>query len=41
MLDPLLRRVSDENRGWRGPALHLVPRGAHEVRGMPTIPRIK
>jgi hypothetical protein len=39
--DPLLRRVSDENRGGRGPALHLTPRGTHEVRSTPTLPRVK
>jgi hypothetical protein len=36
VLDRLLRRVSDENRGKRGPALHFTPWGAHEVRCMPT-----
>jgi hypothetical protein len=41
VLDPLLRRVSDENRGRRGLALHLTPWGAHEVRGPPTFPRVK
>jgi ribonuclease HI len=31
MLDPLLRRVSDEDWSRREPALHLTLRGAHEV----------
>jgi hypothetical protein len=41
MLDPLLRRVGDENRGRRGLDLHLTPWRAHEVRGAPTFPRVK
>jgi hypothetical protein len=32
VLDPLLRRVGDENQSRRMPALHLTPRRAHEVR---------
>jgi hypothetical protein len=31
VLDPLLRRVSDEDGGRRGLALHLTPRGTYEV----------
>jgi hypothetical protein len=31
VLDPLLRRVGDENQSRRRPALHLTPRRAHEV----------
>jgi ribonuclease HI len=31
VLDPLLRRVSDEDGGKRGPALYLTPRGTYEV----------
>jgi hypothetical protein len=41
VLDPLLRWVSDENTGGCGPALHHTPWGAHEVRGTPTLPRVK
>jgi hypothetical protein len=41
VLDPLLRWVADENRGGRGPTLHLTPRGAHEVRGAPALPSVE
>jgi hypothetical protein len=33
VMDPLLRRVGDENRAGHGPVLHLTPRGPHKVRG--------
>jgi hypothetical protein len=41
MLDPLLRRVGDEDRGGHGPAFRLTPRGAHEIRSASTLPRVK
>jgi hypothetical protein len=41
MLGPLLRRVGDENRSGRGPAIHLTPRGAHEVRGVFALPPVE
>jgi hypothetical protein len=41
VLDPLLRWVGDVDRGRRGPAFHLTPRGAHEVRGAPALPHVK
>jgi hypothetical protein len=33
--------VGDEDGGRRGPALHLTPRGTHELGGTPTFPRVK
>jgi hypothetical protein len=41
VLDPLLRRVSDEDGGRRGPALHLTPRVTYEVRGTPVFPHVQ
>jgi hypothetical protein len=41
VLDPLLRWVGDEDKGRCGPALHLTPRGTHEVRGAPALPHVK
>jgi hypothetical protein len=37
----LLRRLGDENRGRRGPALCVTPRGAHAIRGTPPLPRLE
>jgi hypothetical protein len=41
MLDSVLRRLGDEDRCGRGPALRLTPRGAHAVRCAPSLPRIE
>jgi hypothetical protein len=41
VLDPLLRRVGDEDRRGHGPAFRLTPRGAHEIRSASPLPRVK
>jgi hypothetical protein len=41
VLDFVLRRLGDEDRGGRGPALRVTPRGAHAVRSTPPFPHVK
>jgi hypothetical protein len=41
VLDSVLRRLGDENRGGRGPALRVTPRGTYAVRGVPPLPRVQ
>jgi hypothetical protein len=40
-LDHVFRRVADENRGRRGPALHLAPREAPPLRAAPPFPGVQ
>jgi hypothetical protein len=40
-LDHVFRRVVDENRSGRGPALHLTPREAPPLRVAPPFPGVK
>jgi hypothetical protein len=41
VLDPVLRRLGDEDWGGRGPALHVTPRGTHAVHSAFPLPRVK
>jgi ribonuclease HI len=38
VLDPLLRRVGDEDKGRCGSTIHLAPRGTYEICSTPTLP---
>jgi hypothetical protein len=41
VLDSVFRRLGDEDRGGRGPALRVTPRGAHAVRSTSPLPCVK